>query len=448
MLFVPKEADIRRFCRLSGRDPQPGWAEVMGRLAPKLCARYEFTYLRWVHFAAQWGHETNGLTLKNMRENMTFISPERVKEVYSHRLKVCIQKVASGEEKEPAFAKSATVTSLAKMCTRNPTLLADIVYGGREGTPWMQGSRYIGRGPTQITHRDNYQAVMREIARQPGVTALPNFVEVPDILENAEWGVRSAFADWHLKNLSRYADADDVAAVSAALNTGNASRVNTVNGMASRRQWLVRAKATFQDSAPEPLSEPQAAGKEDAVLRQGDAGEAVRRLQARLRELGYQLGPEDGEFGLLTARAVRAFQSEHGLLADGQVEDRTQAALDAAAPVAPERNVTAKDLRERGSETLAATSWIKRILNWIGVGAGSAVTDKAAGLGLVDATLTQAEQVKTLVDRGGSLTKAMPPAWVFGVIALGLVLLALRYLVNWIESRRVADHNEGKNLGR
>lgn len=52
-------------------------------------------------------------------------------------------------------------------------------------------------------------------------------------------------------------------------------------------------------------------------LSRGDTGEAVRRIQERLRERGYWLGSVDGNYGSLTHQAVMAFQKVHGLDPDG-----------------------------------------------------------------------------------------------------------------------------------
>ncbi len=54
------------------------------------------------------------------------------------------------------------------------------------------------------------------------------------------------------------------------------------------------------------------------ALRPGNTGEAVRDLQRRLAALGYEVEPsEHGEFGPLTSRAVREFQTRRGLHVDG-----------------------------------------------------------------------------------------------------------------------------------
>lgn len=74
-----------------------------------------------------------------------------------------------------------------------------------------------------------------------------------------------------------------------------------------------------------------------ATLRQGDRGEQVKHIQERLIVHGYDLKPwgADGSFGEVTDTAVRAFQSDKGLLVDGVVGPQTLVALEAK-PTKPE----------------------------------------------------------------------------------------------------------------
>jgi len=64
------------------------------------------------------------------------------------------------------------------------------------------------------------------------------------------------------------------------------------------------------------------------LLRVGDRGADVERLQVVLNELGISPGPADGIFGSKTASAVRGFQLDAGLTADGLVGPATRTALD------------------------------------------------------------------------------------------------------------------------
>ncbi|MGH8501032.1 MAG: peptidoglycan-binding protein [Gammaproteobacteria bacterium] len=63
------------------------------------------------------------------------------------------------------------------------------------------------------------------------------------------------------------------------------------------------------------------------LLKVGGKGEDVRRVQTRLKELGFNPGRTDGAFGAATEAAVRAFQNRVELLADGIVGPSTLKAL-------------------------------------------------------------------------------------------------------------------------
>lgn len=214
----------------------PDWLDAMAALGPVLAAHYRFTRLDWVHLMGQIDAETNGLALARMAENMNFKTSARILAVYRFRLGVAL-------DREPELrARFGTREKLAAYLVGKPKELADLVYGGREGTPWRQGSRYIGRGPTQITHLDNYRAIGAEIAKQPGGEGI-DLVAAPERLaDDPALGIRSAFADWHLKGLSRWARADDVDTLSDALNTGNIRDSVKPHGLDRRRGGTARAK--------------------------------------------------------------------------------------------------------------------------------------------------------------------------------------------------------------
>jgi N-acetylmuramoyl-L-alanine amidase len=68
-------------------------------------------------------------------------------------------------------------------------------------------------------------------------------------------------------------------------------------------------------------------------LRRGSLGSGVAALQETLQTLGYYTARVDGDFGPLTDKAVREFQSAAGLVPDGIVGPLTWAALDRATQV-------------------------------------------------------------------------------------------------------------------
>ena len=70
------------------------------------------------------------------------------------------------------------------------------------------------------------------------------------------------------------------------------------------------------------------------TLRKGDSGPDVSELQTLLNEHGYNLDV-DGKFGDKTRKAVMAFQTAHGLTADGVAGEQTWTALKGEQPPTP-----------------------------------------------------------------------------------------------------------------
>ena len=63
------------------------------------------------------------------------------------------------------------------------------------------------------------------------------------------------------------------------------------------------------------------------LYKKGSSGAVVSEIQTRLKNWGYYDGEVDGVYGSQTEKAVRYFQRKNGLSVDGQVGDRTLAAL-------------------------------------------------------------------------------------------------------------------------
>ena len=72
------------------------------------------------------------------------------------------------------------------------------------------------------------------------------------------------------------------------------------------------------------------------TLRKGATGSDVKSVQKRLKELGYYTGSVDGTYGSGTVNAVKAFQKNNGLTADGIAGNATYKKLysDKAVPAA------------------------------------------------------------------------------------------------------------------
>ena len=65
------------------------------------------------------------------------------------------------------------------------------------------------------------------------------------------------------------------------------------------------------------------------LMKRGTSGAAVRQLQENLIKLGYNCGPDgaDGDYGRNTEAAVKKFQEDNHLTADGEAGPITQAAI-------------------------------------------------------------------------------------------------------------------------
>ena len=86
------------------------------------------------------------------------------------------------------------------------------------------------------------------------------------------------------------------------------------------RNLLYSDRAEMFRPTPTPTETP-------SVLTMGDRNDAVKALQARLKELGYLDGSADGDFGGATKAAVVWFQTQNGETPDGIAGAKTLALL-------------------------------------------------------------------------------------------------------------------------
>ena len=99
-----------------------------------------------------------------------------------------------------------------------------------------------------------------------------------------------------------------------AVKSFQKSKGLVVDGIVGNNTWAAIYKA-LQNPPTHP------------ILRIGSTGEAVKRLQASLTNLGYNPGPIDGIFGSKTETAVKSFQKSKGLVVDGIVGNNTWDAI-------------------------------------------------------------------------------------------------------------------------
>ena len=86
-----------------------------------------------------------------------------------------------------------------------------------------------------------------------------------------------------------------------------------------------------------------AAPTSNGTMHEGDTGEDVYTLQAKLFELGYYNGRIDGRYSSETTAAVKAFQQANGLSADGVAGKGTMNKLNSSSAVAADTSGTTDD---------------------------------------------------------------------------------------------------------
>lgn len=84
--------------------------------------------------------------------------------------------------------------------------------------------------------------------------------------------------------------------------------------------WFEMPALTYTESS-EAVSKPVTVMK--TTLKRGSSGSEVRMLQNRLNKIGYSCGAADGKFGAFTQRAVKGFQKDNALPANGIADEKT-----------------------------------------------------------------------------------------------------------------------------
>lgn len=193
----------------------PALAKNAEELAAILNASNVNTKLRVAHFLAQAGHESALFSVTT--ENLNY----------------------SADALGRVFKKYFPTAELRAQYARKPEQIANRVYANRMGNgneASGDGWKHRGRGYFQLTGKDNYLKYSKSAYGDDRILKSPELLAQPvDALKSAIWY-------WETNNLSKWADKDDVLAVSKVVNLGNAASTATPNGMDDRRTQLARAK--------------------------------------------------------------------------------------------------------------------------------------------------------------------------------------------------------------
>ena len=131
-------------------------------------------------------------------------------------------------------------SSMAERYAHNPRMICDLAYGGRMGNappPSDDGYNYRGRGMSQVTGKDGYQALQTELNK--GGAGI-DVIATPSLVYDPRYVLLCGVADFVLCGCLPYAQKNDVVGVSAMLNDGHIVKPSQINGLASREQWLKR----------------------------------------------------------------------------------------------------------------------------------------------------------------------------------------------------------------
>lgn len=182
-----------------------------------LLNKYEVnTPLRVAHFMGQIEHES-GLVPK--RESLYFTSIDGLRKTFYSPFK----------NKTDSFVKSFL---------RNSEHCANYVYANRGGNGDQSsgdGFKYRGGGLIQNTFRDGYAWLQAKT----GITFLDN----PDLILVEANAIICALEFWKENQLNKYADLDDLDAVSDKINIGRLTdKEGDSNGYAHRKECLNKWK--------------------------------------------------------------------------------------------------------------------------------------------------------------------------------------------------------------
>lgn len=407
--------------RLWPRCPVP-LRDGMIATAPAVFAKYGFTPLVIAHFMAQISHECG--CGREIVENLNY-SPEGIVKTWPSRFK------SIGESMPFAH---------------NPEKLANKVYNGRMGNRAGSGDgwKFRGRGGTNTTGHDGYFKLAQK-------TAL-DLINDPDLVNRPDLFIECAVIDFILCGCVPFAQRDDLRGVTYHLNGG-------FIGLSQREDWLRRCKsALLPVHGPEALA-PAPVARSAGELHYGDRSYEVKGLQRELREKGYAVGTDDGEFHEGTRGAVAKLQLDHGLPATGIVDEATKDALarSAGAPIGEARaTATVKDLRQAGSRTIAGADrigsigWLKTLLGIGGAAAAGGAEKGALDLDTVQSGIDKAHQAASIVDQLKGFAKPLltHPAFLPIAVAIAIAGIVIVLEARRIRAARVEDHRSAANMGR
>jgi putative chitinase len=134
------------------------------------------------------------------------------------------------------FPKYFPTDALAQQYERQPSKIANLVYGSRMGNgPESSGDgfRFRGRGLVQVTGKSNYTACSTALYGDPNI-----LLDNPDILAEPDGAVRSACWYWNSRKINPVADREDTKEVTRLINGGSNGLQDRIDRYAAIKRIL------------------------------------------------------------------------------------------------------------------------------------------------------------------------------------------------------------------
>ncbi len=282
---------------------------------------------------------------------------------------------------------------------------------------------WFGRGYVQLTWERNY----RHAGKQLGIDLTTD----PDVAMQPEIAVKvlvlGMVEGWFTgKKLSDYFGA-------GRADYRNARRI--INGIDKADTITTIAREYDRELAVmgyggEPL---QRDGVPDLEMGNTAPKALVMVLQQDLKSLGYFSGKIDGIFGKLTKRSIVAFQSDNDLEPTGVLDAATREAMERGKPQQEiVRDVTATDLRKRGSDTIK-TADVQSTGSILGMG--------GIGIAGIQSAIEKAQQSQGVLEWAGAYLR---DNW--QLIGLFALFLGGWMIARWMIAERVRKAATGTDL--
>jgi putative chitinase len=185
---------VQQFKELFPKNANAGeWTEAINDILPDFEIN---TPKRIAAFLAQCGHESAGFSV--LKENLNY-SADGLNNIF------------------PKYFKNAGRDATAY--ARQPEKIANLVYASRMGNGDEKsgdGWRYRGRGPIQLTGKDNYRAFANDYFDDP-----ETLLNDPDLLiDHIPTSLLAAVWFWQKNKLNVLADSGDIKAMTKRINGG------------------------------------------------------------------------------------------------------------------------------------------------------------------------------------------------------------------------------------